>query len=98
VEDHVHLFTSLHPTLSLADFVKSIKISTHGWMETHGGFPAFTSWQEAYGAFTHSLEEKPRLMEYVRNQQEHHKKESFLDEYRRLVAEAGLKFDERYLP
>jgi len=96
--DHLHLFTHLHPTVCLSDFIRTIKLRSHDWMDKHGGFPRFHSWQEAYGAFTHSHGEKDRLIDYVKTQQEHHKETSFLVEYKRLVEEAGLVFDERFLP
>ena len=97
VEDHLHILTSLHPTVALADFVKDIKVSTSGWIKENRIFPGFTHWQDGYGAFTHSAGEKDRLIEYVRIQQEHHKKVSFRDELRQLLEEAGIEFDERYL-
>ena len=58
---------------------------------------AFDAWQEGYGAFTAANADKDRLIEYIVNQEAHHKTESFLDEYRRLLNEAGIKFDEKYL-
>ena len=60
-------------------------------------FPHFNGWQDGYGAFTASHSDKDRLVEYIKNQQEHHRKETFLDEYRRLLKEAGIEFDEKYL-
>jgi len=98
VKDHMHLFTHLHPTVCLADFIKTVKVRSHEWMEKHGGFRQFRAWQEAYGAFTHSHGEKDRLIEYVKNQEEHHRTTTFLEEYKRLVEAAGLVFDNRYLP
>lgn len=97
LEDHLHILTSLHPTACLADLVKDIKTGSSRWIREHGVFPQFSHWQEGYGAFTHSLGDKDRLIEYIKRQQEHHRRESFDDEYRRLLEEAGIEFEEKYL-
>lgn len=96
-EDHIHIFSDLHPSLSLSDYVKDIKLASSLWMKEDGNFPNFTNWQEGYGAITHSIKEKDRIIEYVKNQKEHHKTESFYDEYKRILIENGIEFDEKYL-
>ena len=98
VEDHVHIFTSLHPTVALADFIKDIKVASSLWIKEERVFPEFESWQEGYAALTHSLPEKDRLVEYIKGQEEHHRTVSFLDEYREMLHVAGIELDERYLP
>jgi putative transposase len=98
VEDHIHILTSLHPTVALADFVKAIKTGSSAWIKENDVFPQFGHWQEGYGAFTHSIQEKDALIEYIKNQEEHHRRASFLDEYRELLRKAGVEFDEKYLP
>ncbi len=97
MEDHIHIFSDLHPSLSLADYVKDIKVASSLWMKESGLFPNFIGWQESYGAFTYSIREKDMIINYVKNQKEHHKTESFYDEYRRLLAENSVDFDEKYL-
>ena len=97
VEDHLHIFSDLHPTIDLASYVKAIKVGSSMWIKERGLFPGFRNWQEKYGAFTHSFVEKDRLIAYVKNQQEHHQTESFIDEFRRLLDEAGIKYDPKYL-
>lgn len=96
-EDHLHIFSDLHPSLSLADYIKNIKVASSVWMKEGGRFPAFTNWQDGYGTFTHAIREKDIIIMYIRNQKEHHKKESFYDEYKRLLLENGVEFDEKYL-
>ena len=96
-EDHVHIFSDLHPSISLADFIKDIKISSGLWMKESGAFPDFEGWQEGYGAFTKSVNEKDITINYIKNQKEHHKTESFFDEYKRLLIENEITFDEKYL-
>ncbi len=97
IEDHLHIFTSLHPTVCLADLVKTIKVSTSQWMKGEGLCPDFSHWQDGYGGFTHSNAEKDALIAYVRGQEEHHKKTTFQDELRKLLDDAGVEYDERYL-
>jgi putative transposase len=94
--DHVHLLSSLHPTVSLSDFVKQIKGKSSYWIKKNNIFPDFSNWQVGYGAFTHSSQDKDRLIEYIKGQAEHHKHVSFGDELRDLIIEAGMEFDERY--
>lgn len=97
VEDHLHIVTHLHPSVALADLVKSIKIASSGFIKENKIFEEFNNWQEGYGAFTYSIKEKVRLIEYVKNQEEHHKKLSFRDEYIELLKEHEIEFDEKYL-
>jgi putative transposase len=66
-------------------------------MKECGKFPKFKSWQESYGAFTYSVKEKDMIINYVKNQPQHQKVEAFYDEYKRLLIENGIEFDEKYL-
>ena len=61
VEDHIHIFSDLHPTICLSDYVKDIKIASSIWMKANGNFPKFEAWQEGYGAFTYSIREKDMI-------------------------------------
>ena len=94
--DHIHIFCDLHPSLSLSSYVKDIKIASNIWMKESGKFPDFQSWQEGYGAFTYNVKEKDMIIEYIKNQKEHHKTESFYNEFKRIIIENGIQFDERY--
>ena len=94
--DHIHIFCDLHPSLSLSSYVKDIKIASNLWMKESRKFPNFQSWQEGYGAFTYNVKEKDMIIEYIKNQKEHHKTESFYDEFKRMIIENGIQFDERY--
>lgn len=97
VEDHIHIFSDLHPSISLSDYIKDIKIASSLWMKESGNFPKFTGWQDKYGAFTCSIKEKDTIINYIKNQKEHHKTETFYDEYRRLLIENHIEFNEKYL-
>ena len=95
--DHIHIFSDLHPSVSLSDFVKAIKVASSLWMKESGKFPGFTNWQEGYGAFTYSQKEKDRVIDYIKNQKQHHAKQNFFDEYKQLLQEFEIEFDEKYL-
>ena len=97
VEDHIHICCDLHPSISLSDYVKNIKVSSSIWMKENGKFSSFIGWQEGYGAFTLSLKEKDMIVNYIKNQKEHHKTEHFHDEFKRILTENGVEFDEKYL-
>jgi len=97
VEDHLHILTSIHPTVCPSDLVKDIKIGTSKWIKEGNLFPAFTHWQDGYGVFTVSHTDKDAVIEYIKGQQEHHRKASFRDELRELLIQNGVQFDERYL-
>ena len=97
MEDHLHIVTHIHPSIALADLVKNIKVASSGFIKDNGIFSNFFGWQDGYGAFTYSIKEKSRLIEYVKNQEAHHKRISFRDEYIELLREHEIAFDERYL-
>ena len=97
IEDHIHILTSIHPSVSLADLVKDIKVASSKWIKEENIFPTFKSWQTGYGAFTYSIGEKNNLIEYVKNQKKHHRKLSFKEELIILLKEHKIDFDEEYL-
>lgn len=96
VEDHIHIAFSLHPSVSLSSLVKDIKLASSKMIKEQELF-AFTAWQEGYAAFTYSLDAKDVLIEYIKNQEEHHKKVSFKEELISLLEEFQIDFDEKYL-
>lgn len=98
VEDHVHLLTSLHPTIALADLVKEIKTTSTLWIKGEQVFPFFEHWQDGYAAFTAAADARPNLIEYIKNQEAHHQSRPFVDELQSLVEAAGLEWKASYLP
>jgi putative transposase len=97
VDDHVHILAGIPTTLAIAKYVQEIKAGSSHWLKNQFDFPRFESWQDGYAAFTVSYREKDGLIEYIKRQEEHHRSESLPDEYRRLLTEHGITFDERYL-
>lgn len=98
IEDHVHILCDLHPSIALADLVRDIKTSTSIWLKQSGNFPQFDGWADGYAAFTYSFREKDKLINYIKNQQIHHKKSTFEQELRILLEEEGISIDERFFP
>lgn len=98
VADHVHLLTTLHPTVTLADLVKDLKVASSSWIKKQKLFPDFRHWQDGYSAFTVSVRERAAVIRYIEKQEAHHAQTSFRDELKALLTRAGIPFDERFLP
>jgi len=96
-EDHIHIVTHIHPMIAVSDLIKDIKLATSNYIKSENIFLGFNGWQEGYGAFTYAITAKDNLIEYVKNQKEHHNKVSFRDEYISLLQEHGIEFDKKYL-
>lgn len=97
VEDHIHILTHVHPTIAISSLVKDIKLASDELIKEEDIFPKFKGWQDGYGAFSETIKAKERLMNYIKNQEEHHRKISFIDEYKSILEEYEIKFDPKYL-
>lgn len=95
--DHVHFYSSLPSTISVADFVNAVKSNSSRWV--HESFPNRKgfAWQEGYGAFSVSKSEEPKVIRYIRNQRQHHAKRSFQDEFVEFLDRCEIEYDPRYL-
>lgn len=98
VEDHIHLLLAHPRTIAPAELVKRIKTSSTKWLCEGKGerFRTFR-WQAGYGIFSISPSHRASLEEYISNQAIHHRKETFQEEYRRLLQKYEIQFDERYV-
>jgi putative transposase len=94
--DHVHLVVGLIATHKLADILRDLKGDSSRWASDTLNLRGF-AWQEGYGAFTVSRSNLPRVRDYVRNQEEHHRVRTFQEEYRALLQKHDVAFDERFL-
>ena len=95
--EHIHLLVDIHPNIGVATFVKDLKVSTSIWLKQQNDFPLFEGWAEGYASFTISHDDRFRVIEYIKNQKEHHKAFSYKDEYKALLKELGIEFDEKDL-
>ena len=95
--DHVHLLVTLRQDRALSDFMRELKAGASGWI--HDTFPhlADFAWQVGYGAFTVSHSGLDSVKIYIANQEEHHRRLSFQDEFRAFLIKHGIEFDEKYL-
>lgn len=97
VSDHVHVYASLPSTVTLAELVNAMKSNSSRWIHeavTHSGDFA---WQKGYGAFSVSKSAEPQVIEYIRNQEAHHRQRDFKEEYLAFLERHGVEYDERYL-
>ena len=97
VEDHVHLLGRMARTITQADWVKELKRVSSIWIKQHDPASAAFAWQGGYGAFSVSTSALDRTSEYIANQEQHHQKQTFQDEYRASLRKHGIEWDERYV-
>ncbi len=93
--DHIHIFIGMRPHQSISSLIQNVKTESSKWIKTKGS-QSF-AWQEGYGAFSYSKSQVPAVVRYVKNQEAHHQKETFLDEYRRTLMLFGVEWDEQYI-
>ncbi len=97
VEDHVHLLCRLGRCLQLQDFLRDLKRDSSKWIKQQKPTLAQFHWQSGYGAFSISPSHVKALTRYIEDQEDHHRRESYQDEFRRLCKKYGLSIDERYV-
>lgn len=97
IEDHVHCFFSLKPSISVSEVMKNTKAKSSKWLNETCYLPHRFEWQRGFGCFTYSKSHVDRVFRYIQNQQAHHKKETFKSEYMELLAKYEVEFDLRYL-
>lgn len=96
VEDHVHILCRLAKTMDVASLVRDLKRDSSRWVKEENSELSDFHWQHGYGAFSLSPSHVPALTRYIEQQEEHHRRESFQEEFRRLCDKYGLSIDERY--
>lgn len=95
--DHIHIFFGMRPTQSVSDLLQDIKGSSSQWINQKGFVRGKFSWQEGYGAFSYSKSHVDNVIEYIKNQEVHHRKKSFVEEYHDFLKKFEVDFDERYI-
>ncbi|HZK76264.1 MAG TPA: IS200/IS605 family transposase [Candidatus Kapabacteria bacterium] len=95
--DHLHLFLSMKPSESISDLVRDIKSNSSRFIREKGWTRLPFSWQEGFGAFTYAKSQTEVVVRYVMNQQEHHRTNSFREEYIEMLERFEIPYDERYL-
>ncbi|MEI6070063.1 MAG: IS200/IS605 family transposase [Methylococcaceae bacterium] len=97
VADHVHLFIGLKPAMCISDLVRDIKNNTSNFINEKNFIQGKFSWQEGYGAFSYSHSQIENVYEYILNQEEHHRKKTFKEEYVYFLQKFAIEHDEKYL-
>ena len=95
--DHIHICFGMRPIQSLSDLMQDIKGSSSKWINERKFIKAKFEWQEGYGAFSYSKSQITRVINYIQNQEEHHRKVTFLEEYKTFLDKFEVIYDERYI-
>lgn len=95
--NHVHLLISLGKSIDISEIVGDIKRDSSTWIKTQDEKFADFYWQKGYGAFSIGQSQVETVMNYIKNQKAHHKKQDFKDEYRALLKKYEIDYDERYV-
>lgn len=95
--DHVHVLFGMRPTQSLSDLMQDVKGSSSKWINDKKLCPGRFTWQEGYGAFSYGKQDVHNIIEYIMNQESHHKSRTFLQEYRRILKDFDVNFDDQYV-
>jgi len=95
--DHVHVFFGMKPAQSLSDLLQVIKANSSKWINERGFVKGRFEWQQGFGAFSYSKSQISDVIAYIQNQETHHQKRTFLDEYRNLLEEFDVDYDLRYI-
>jgi REP element-mobilizing transposase RayT len=96
VADQLHVLFALGRTISLAQVVEEVKTGSSKWMKADGGVPGF-SWQAGYGAFSVGESQVDTVIDYIQNQEEHHRELTFQEEFRKFLERYKVAYDERYV-
>ncbi len=96
ITDHIHILASLPKNMSLSDFVRIVKSDSSRWIKTIDKYYYKFSWQEGYGAFSVSSSSVIKTINYIRNQEKHHKTMTLRKEYKLFLEAYGIQYDEKY--
>jgi len=97
VADHVHLFIGLNPSISVSELVRDVKNNSTSYINEQKFITDKFSWQEGYGAFSYAHSQIDHVYQYILNQEEHHHKKTFKEEYIDFLKKFEIKYDEKYL-
>jgi len=95
--DHVHLFFGMRTTQSISDLMKEVKGYSSKFINDNGFTKNQFSWQEGYGAFSYSKSDVDKVINYIKNQEKHHKTKTFTEEYLEFLHKFEIPYDERYI-
>jgi putative transposase len=96
-QNHVHIFFELNPASSVSDVLEKVKASSSKWINNMRFVPGKFEWQRGYGGFTYSRSQRNDVIQYIINQEKHHKRKTFKEEYLEMLARFEVEYDERYI-
>lgn len=96
VADHVHIFVGLKPSMNISDLIRDIKNNSSNFINENKFLNGKFSWQEGYGAFSYAHSQLDDVYKYILNQEEHHRRKSFKEEYIDFLKKNEIEYDERY--
>ena len=97
MSDHVHILIGLKPAMALADLVRDIKVDSSSFINKKKWVRGRFSWQEGYGAFSYGHSQLDTIIRYIQNQEHHHRRRTFKDEYLTWLKKFEVPFDDRYI-
>lgn len=97
VEDHIHCFLGLKPVVSVSELMKTVKAKSSKYINDHSLTANRFEWQEGYGVFSYRHRDIDQIFKYIQNQEEHHAKKSFKEEYIDLLKEFEIEYDDKYI-
>lgn len=97
VEDHVHCFFGLRPAVAISELMKSVKAKSSKYINDHSLTPQRFEWQRGYGVFSYRQRDVEMIYNYIQNQEAHHAKQSFKEEYLEYLKEFQIDYDEQYI-
>src|SRR5215203_425449 len=97
MSDHIHIFIGYKPTIAVPDLIKDIKLASGSWINDNKLTSHRFNWQEGYGAFSYRLRDVDEICLYIQNQEEHHGKRTFKEEYIGLLNDFAIAYEEKYL-
>lgn len=95
--DHIHAFIGLRPSMAISDLVRDIKNNSSNFINSKKCVRGKFSWQEGYGAFSYSHSQLDTVYKYILNQEQHHKRKTFREEYLSFLKEFDVPFEEQFL-
>jgi putative transposase len=95
--DHIHIFIGYNVNQLIPDLVEAIKTSSNAWIKKNQFSKSKFEWQRGYGAFSHSRSQVDKVVKYILNQEEHHRKQSFREEYLLFLKKNDIEYKEEYL-
>ena len=97
VSDHVHVFVGLKPSMNISELVRDIKNNSSNFINEQKFLKSKFSWQEGYGAFSYAHSQIENVYQYIANQEEHHRKKTFKEEYIEFLQKFEIDYNEKYL-